>query len=71
MAWPGFAERLRQAREESGLSVEAASQKVGVPASRWTEWEEGLDDPSFSEGMAICKLLSITPDWALKLKDQK
>lgn len=67
-AWPGFAERLRQAREESQFSIEAAAQKIGVTAERWREWEDGGDDPSFQEGMAVCRLLAITPDWALNLK---
>lgn len=69
-SWPGFAERLVQAREESQLSVEAAAQKIGASAELWRQWEAGQEEPSFREGMAICRLLGISPDWALDIKDE-
>ena len=40
---------LQWAREESGLTIEAAAKKIGVPPARLIRWEEGSELPTIPQ----------------------
>lgn len=37
------------AREREGLSLEEAADRIGIPAERLREWEQGTERPSMSQ----------------------
>lgn len=57
--------RLRSARYNSGLSADAAAEKVGV--TRWAinAWERDDNIPSGYNIISLCKTYNVSSDWIL------
>lgn len=68
--FPGFADRLKEARLALGLQSKDAAAAVGVSKQVWTDWEHGrrvVGDGAVLK--RICDLLSTDPAWLLALTD--
>jgi len=60
---PGLARRLRETREELGLSVAECATRIGVHRDTWYSWERGDTEPSLHDGLAAAKLLQVSVFW--------
>jgi DNA-binding XRE family transcriptional regulator len=61
--YAGLGKRLKQAREERGLTISLAAWTIGVPVEQWEAWELGMYQPSFFNGLKAALLLAINPGW--------
>lgn len=59
----GFATRLRQARERSGLSMRTLSSAAGVSAQSWSICEAGRVDPGVDTAERMAVALGVSPSW--------
>jgi transcriptional regulator with XRE-family HTH domain len=58
-----LSDRLRLAREKSGLSVRKAAAKAGVATSTWSDWETGKVVPHGSNRMKAALALDVSSEW--------
>jgi transcriptional regulator with XRE-family HTH domain len=56
-------DRIRQARERSGLSLRAAAEKMRVAPSTLMHWERGAHSPQLSDVEVICAALECPARW--------
>jgi transcriptional regulator with XRE-family HTH domain len=53
-----FAGRLRELREQAGLTQEQLAERAGVKRDAVARWERGVREPSWSNVLALCQALS-------------
>ena len=58
-----FADRIRQSRNEMGLSQEQLAELVGVSRQCITKWESQLGYPEMQKVLLISALLNVSVDW--------
>jgi transcriptional regulator with XRE-family HTH domain len=56
-AW--FPDRLRELREQAGLTQEQLAERVGVKRDAVARWESGRREPGWSSILALCKALGV------------
>lgn len=60
-AVPAFAERLRQVREEKGLSLAEAGDRAGMTRQNWHQYESGRrTNPSLSVMSVMARALGVS-----------
>ncbi len=64
-----FAERLKELREEKGLSLHQLSKAIGLGASSLCRWENEKADVKGSQLILIAKYFGVTTDYLLGLED--
>ncbi|HIR98844.1 MAG TPA: helix-turn-helix transcriptional regulator [Candidatus Coproplasma avistercoris] len=64
-----FAERLKELREEKGLTQRELSRQTGIPRSSITFWEKALRVPSATAVITFAKFFGVTADYLLGLED--
>ncbi|MEN7529298.1 helix-turn-helix transcriptional regulator [Cupriavidus sp. DL-D2] len=69
MANQAFAQRLKLARQERGMTQRLLSQRSGVPQSTICHYEMGDMEPGIENLIAMLKILDCTADWLLGLKE--
>jgi transcriptional regulator with XRE-family HTH domain len=55
-----FGPRLKELREQGGLSQKALADKAGVSQNAVSHWEQGLREPSWSNILAVAMALGVT-----------
>ena len=55
-----FARRLRELREQAGLSQEDLASKIGVHRVALARWEGGKREPAWSKVAALADALGVT-----------
>jgi len=65
-----FGQKLRKAREDSGLTQAELAQKVGAYQSKYRNWESDINEPDFATFNKLCDVLGVSADWLLG-RDQK
>ena len=60
-----FALRLKELREEAGLSVEQFAEKSGIPVQTLYNWEKARRVPSMDQFPQISKALGVSIDTLL------
>ena len=63
--------RLKEVREDQGLTKTALAQKVGLDPSQITKIENGQSNPSLDALFRICETLNITPAEFFTIDDQQ
>lgn len=66
-----LAERLKQAREEKGLSQIEMASKIGVSQAAYCYYEQGLRTPSSQMLIRIADLLDVSLDWLVGRSDKE
>ena len=66
-----FKDKLKQLREEAGLSQQSLADKLFVSRSAIAKWENGNGIPSDVNLDAICKFFDVNEEWLLDRKDLK
>lgn len=59
-------DRLAQARKDRKLTKTALAKAVGVSQPTVTDWESGENKPKGDNLLALCRVLSVTPEWLTK-----
>ena len=62
-------EKLKQLRKEKGLSQKNVADAIGVTLSAYSNYEQGIREPSYSILINICKFFGVTSDYLLGLED--
>ena len=60
-----FNERLRQLRSEAGYTLKVAAEGVGIPLSTYSNYEQGIREPSLDMINRICNFYGVTADFLL------
>lgn len=53
--------RIRQYREERGMSQKELADKIGVSNSRVSNWEQGINRPDADILADLCRVLKVSP----------
>lgn len=64
---PSFASVIEERLREEGMQKKTLAKKIGVSASRISDFLSGKSEPSLSQAREICRALNITPGIALQL----
>ncbi len=64
-----FCSRLKALR--NGRSYQVFSKDVGLPATSLERWEKGQSDIKASQLRVLAKVLSVSADWLLGLKEEQ
>ena len=64
-----FAEKLKEIREEKGLSVLELSKEVKISKSALYRWEKGEADVASDYLIVLAKYFGVTTDFLLGLED--
>ena len=64
-----FAERLKELRNDKGISQGELSRQTGIPRTTITFWENDLRVPSAEAVVIIAKYFGVTSDYLLGLED--
>ena len=63
-----FTEKLKDARNEKGLSQQKAAEAIGITRSAYSNYEQGLREPDLSTLKKICLLFDISSDYLLGIE---
>ena len=64
-----FAERLKELRQENGLSLLGLSKEVGISDVALGRWENNLRTPNIESLIILAKYFKVTSDYLLGLED--
>ena len=64
-----FCERLKETRKDSGMSQKEVAELVGVGASCYANYEQGIREPSLEILVKICEALDVSADFLLGIED--
>src|SRR5438309_671419 len=57
-----FGPRLRELREEAGLTQQQLAEKAGLSQRAVSHWEQGLREPAWSNEVALARALGVNLD---------
>ena len=60
-----FAERLKELRLESGYTLKVVSEGIGIPLSTYSNYEQGIREPSVEIIKRICDFYGVSADYLL------
>ena len=63
-------ERLKQAREEKGISQVEAARAIGVSQAAYCYYEQGLRDPSLENIKRLSRLYNVSLDWLVGTEEE-
>ena len=64
-----FKERLRELRQEKGLTQQEISNALQIPPTTYANWEQGRREPSIDNIIALCKFFDIPAGYLLGTED--
>ena len=64
-----FAERLKELRQEKGLSIQALARNVGIGSSSISRWENCQADVKGYQLVILAKFFSVTIDYLMGLEN--
>ena len=62
-------ERLRELRKEKGCTQGQVAKKIGVTLSAYSNYEQGLREPSYQILKLICRFFDVSADYLIGLED--
>ena len=62
-------EKLKQLRQEKGVKQEEVAKAIGITKSAYSNYEQGIREPSFQILVQLCKYFDVTSDYLLGLSD--
>ena len=66
-----FSDKLKQLREEHGLSQAALAKQIYVSRSAVAKWENGLGLPDDGNLLALCDYFNVKEEWLMEREDLK
>jgi len=64
-----FSERLRELREETGQPLRVVAKSLGIALSSYSNYEQGLREPSLAYFRRICDYFDVSADYLLGRSD--
>lgn len=64
-----FAEKLKELREEKGLSQRALAKELSFSQAAIARWENDLQTPNIDVAIIVAKFFKVTTDYLLGLED--
>ena len=64
-----FPQRLKELREEKGLSIKTLAKELGVSDIAIGRWEKGLRTPNIDTLILVANYFNVSADYLLGLKD--
>lgn len=61
-------ERLKQLREEKGVTQKEVAKAIGVTTSAYANYEQGTREPSIQIIINLCRYFNITSDFLIGLE---
>ena len=62
-------EKLKLLRKEMGISQKVVANAIGITLSAYSNYEQGLREPSNEILVKLCKYFNVTADYLLGLED--
>lgn len=64
-----FSQRLRELRQEKGLSMKQLAKELGTTDAAVSNWENGINEPKISYLKSIAVYFNVTADYLIGLED--
>ena len=64
-----FATKLKEVREQSGVSQKKIAEYLGITRSAYSNYEQGIREPSYDILIKLAKLYDVTTDYLLGMTD--
>ena len=64
-----FSERLKELRQEKGLSIQALAKETKISSSSICRWENGQADIRGAQLVILAKYFDVTIDYLMGLED--
>ena len=64
-----FAQRLRELRQEKGLSMKQLAKELGTTDAAISNWENEINEPKISYLRSIAVFFNVSADYLLGLED--
>jgi len=64
-----FSERLKELRQEKGLSIQGLAKEVNISSSSLCRWENGQADIKGAQLIVLAKYFAVTIDYLMGLED--
>ena len=64
-----FAERLKELRQEKGLSIQSLAKEVKIGSSSLCRWENGQADVKGSQLIILAKFVEVSIDYLMGLEN--
>ena len=64
-------EKIRSAREDLGLSQDDVSRRIPMNQSSYSKIERDIQEPNLEQLRQICRILNLSADVLLCLRDEK
>ncbi|MBQ8615829.1 MAG: helix-turn-helix transcriptional regulator [Clostridia bacterium] len=61
--------RLKKIREGRGVSQREVANAIGITISGYSNYEQGIREPSIEIIIKLCKFFNVSADYLLGLKD--
>lgn len=62
-------EKLKQLRKEKGVSQKEISNAIGITLSAYSNYEQGIREPSIDIIIKLCKYFDVSADYLLGLEN--
>ncbi len=62
-------DRLKMLRNEKGVSQKEVAKAIGVTLSAYSNYEQGIREPSYEILIKLCKYFQVSADYLLGLED--
>ncbi len=62
-------EKLKQLRKEKGVSQKEISSAIGITLSAYSNYEQGIREPSIDIIIKLCKYFKVSADYLIGLED--
>lgn len=62
-------DKLKQLRKNKGVSQKIVAKAIGISLSAYSNYEQGIREPSNEILIKICKYFDVTSDYLLGLTD--
>ena len=61
--------KLKQLRQEKGVSQKDVAEAIGVTLSAYSNYEQGIREPSYEILKSLCKYYGVTSDYLIGLEE--
>jgi len=60
-----FNQRLKQLRIEANATLKTVSSAIGIPLSTYSNYEQGIREPSLAVLLLICNYFDVSADYLI------
>ena len=61
-------ERLKKLRKDKGKTIQEVANEIGITVSAYSNYEQGIRQPSYDILKKICAYFDVTSDYLLGIK---